>query len=69
MNATKYDHACATFVKYIARDLQCQLGESLHKAKFYSIQMDASTDSANKEELFLVVYFDPVLMAVYISLP
>ena len=56
----KNDHACATFVEYIARDLQCQLGESLHKAKFYSIQMDGSTDSANKEEeLFLVVYFDP----------
>ena len=56
----KNDHACATFVEYIARDLQCQLGESLNKAKFYSIQMDGSTDSANKEEeLFLVVYFDP----------
>ena len=88
----KNDHACANFVEYIARDLQCQLGESLHKvasspglrgegkgrpgdeaihkAKFYSIQMDGSTDSGNKEEeLFLVVYFDPlsILMAVYKS--
>ena len=54
------DCACATFVEYIARDLQRQLGESLHKANFYSIQMDGSTDSGNiEEELFLVVYFDP----------
>ena len=30
----KNDHAYATFVKYIAQDLQCQLGESLHKANF-----------------------------------
>ena len=56
----KNEHACATFVEYIAQDLQGQLGESLHKAKFYSIQMDGSTDSGNiEEELFLVVYFDP----------
>ena len=56
----KNDHACATFVEYIARVLQCQLGESLQKANFYSIQMDGSTDSGNiEEELFLVVYFDP----------
>ena len=56
----KNDHACAIFVEYIAQDLRGLLGESLHKAKFYSIQMDGSTDSGNvEEELFLVVYFDP----------
>ena len=56
----KNDQACAIFIKYIAQDLQGQLGDSLRKAKFYSIQMDGSTDSGNKEEeLFLVVYFEP----------
>ena len=56
----KNDQACAIFIKYIAQDLQGQLGDSLRKAKFYIIQMDGSTDSGNKEEeLFLVVYFEP----------
>ena len=56
----KSDQACAIFIGYIAQDLQGQLGESLRKAKFYSIQMDGSTDSGNREEeLFLVVYFEP----------
>lgn len=56
----KNDQACAIFIKYIAQDLQGQLGDSLRKAKFYSIQMDGSTDSGNKEEeLFLIVYFEP----------
>ena len=62
----KNDQACAIFIEYIAQDLQGQLGDSLRKAKFYSIQMDGSTDSGNKEEeLFLVVYFEPFSMAVY----
>ena len=57
----KNDRACATFVDYISQDLRCQLGEALQKAKFFSIQMDGSTDSSNvEEELFLVVYFDPL---------
>ena len=47
------------FIGYIAQDLHGQLCESLRKAKFYSIQMDGSTDSSNKEEeLFLVEYFE-----------
>ena len=54
------DQACVIFIRYIAQDLQGQVGESLCKAKFYSIQMHSSTDSGNKEEkLFLVMYFEP----------
>ena len=56
----KNDLACADFVEYISQDLQIQLKELLSAAKFYSIQMDGSTDLSNKEEeLFFVVYFDP----------
>lgn len=36
-----------------------QLTTVLAKAKFFSIQADGTTDAANKEVLFLVVYFDP----------
>lgn len=44
---------------FTAQDMQDQLGKSPRKSKFYSIQMDGSTDSGNKEEeLFLVVYFE-----------
>lgn len=54
------DLACASFVNFIAQDLKMQLHDALSKAKFFSIQMDGSTDSANKEEeLFLTIYFDP----------
>ena len=35
-----------------------QLTTVLAKAKFLSIQADGTTDAANKEELFMVVYFD-----------
>jgi len=32
----------------------------MDKAKFFSLMIDSSTDSANiDEELFLVLYFDP----------
>ena len=57
-----------TFNQYIARDLQRQLGESLHKANFYSIQMDGSTDLGNKEEELFLILIPSVLMAVYMSL-
>ena len=54
------DHACANFISYIARDLREQLENHLKNAKFYSIQVDGSTDCANiEEEMFLAVYFDP----------
>ena len=56
----KNDLACATFTDYIGQDLRENLTDALHKAKFFSLQMDGSTDCANiEEELFLVVYFDP----------
>ena len=54
------DHACATFVEYISRDLQQKLLGALGHSRFFSIQADSSTDTANAEnELFLVLYFDP----------
>ena len=54
------DHACATFVKFIALDLQQQLKKDISSANFFSVQVDASTDSGNiEEELFLILYFDP----------
>ena len=56
----KNDQARATFVRYIAKDQRLQLVDILSKAKFYSIQIDGSTDSANIEEkVFLTVYFNP----------
>ena len=56
----KNDHACATFIEYIALEFKQQLLASLNNSKFFSVQVDASTDSGNVEdELFLVLYFDP----------
>ena len=53
------DQACATFVQYIAEDQWLQLVDILFKAKYYSIQIDGSTDSTNmEEEIFLTVYFN-----------
>lgn len=53
------NHACATFVKFIALDLQQQLKRDISNSKFFSIQLDTSTDCGNtEEELFLVLYFD-----------
>ena len=53
------NQACAIFIHFIS-ELQVRLHNNLSKCKFYSIQKDGSTDSANKEnKLFLVVYFDP----------
>ena len=46
---------CATFTDYIRQDLRETLTETIHKAKFFSMQMDGSTDCANiEEELFLL---------------
>ncbi len=56
----KNDLACASFVSYIAKALREQLLASLKSAKFFSIQMDGSTDAGNmEEELFMAVFFDP----------
>ena len=57
----KNDHACSTFVEFIARDLQQnQLAQINSRSKFFSLQADASTDSGNVEnDLFLILYFDP----------
>ena len=51
--------ACSAFVEYIAQEMREDL-RTIGRAKFFSLQMDGSTDSANmEEELFLAVYFDP----------
>ena len=56
----KNDQACATFVGYIAQEQRELLASALGKVRFFTIQADGSTDSANmEEELFLVLYFDP----------
>ena len=56
----KNDQACANFVQYIAKDQRLQLVDILSKAKYFSIQIDGSTDSANvEEEMFLTLYFNP----------
>ena len=55
----KNDKACANFVHYIAEDQKVQLVNALSKAKFFSVQMNGSTDSGNiEEEVFLVMYLD-----------
>ncbi len=51
------DHACATFVEYIAQDLQRIL---LSSVKFFSIQSDGTTDAGTiEDELFTIQYVDP----------
>ena len=52
----KNDHACSTFISYIAKEQTQSLRSSLLAAKFFSLQ----ADGANVEnELFTVQYFDP----------
>ena len=47
----KNDHACSTFVEFIARDLkENQLTQINPRCKFFSLQADASTDSGNVED-------------------
>ena len=54
------DHACATFIQYIACDLQQKLVDALGHSKYFSIQADSSTDTGISEnKLYLVLYFDP----------
>jgi len=56
----KNDCSCAVFIHFIARDLQNQLMLSLSHSKYFSLQADGITNAQNiKNELFLVLYFDP----------
>ena len=53
------DHACATFVEFIAIHLQQKLRREIANFKFFSVQIDSTTDCGNiEEELFMVLYFD-----------
>ena len=60
----KNDQACATFVDFIAEGLRSQLLQDLQKAKFFSIQMEGSTDSGNVEEWCTLILI--VVMELYI---
>ena len=64
--AYRNDHACSNFVEYIALEEKDRLIKALSKSKFYSFQVDSSTDIANvEEELFLVIYLESSRSAVY----
>lgn len=53
------DHACASFVHFIALEQLEILKDQLSKVNFFNIQADACTDAAKKEcELFMVQYLD-----------
>ena len=53
----KNNQACCEFVKYIAQEQRDLL---ISMVRFFGIQFDGNTDSANiEEELFLVLFFDP----------
>lgn len=55
----KSDHACATFVKYIAQDLQDSLINCVKNVHFVGLQADGSTDTATVEqELYTIQYLD-----------
>ena len=57
------DYAYATFVKFIALDLQQWLKRDISNA---SIQIDSSTDSGNmEEELFLVLHNHLMEWSIY----
>ena len=48
------------FVEYIAKEQRQNLVDTLGKCKFFAVQTDGSTDSANlEEELILAFYFNP----------
>ena len=53
------DHACSSFVEFIALEEKEKLVQALSRSRFYSFQVDSSTDVANvEEELFLVMYLE-----------
>lgn len=55
----KNDHGCSTFVRFIALEQQEKLLTELSSCRFFSVQVDGSTDAANiEEELFLTLYLD-----------
>ncbi len=56
----KNEKACATFVDYISQEQRSTIVNALAKARFFSLQLDGSTDAGNVEdEVFLVVLCDP----------
>ena len=56
----KNRQACGVLVEYIAQYQRQHLASKLEEAKFFSVQADGSTDSANlEEELFVALYFNP----------
>ena len=54
---SKNDQECVTFVQCVTKDQQMPL---VAKAKYFSIQIDGSTDFTNVEgEVYLILYFNP----------
>ena len=43
----KNEKVCTTFVDYISQELQLAVVNSLTKAKFFSLQLEGSTDPGN----------------------
>ena len=55
----KNEKACATFVDFISLEQQHAIVNSLATAKFFSLQLDGSTDAGNiEDEVFLTVFCD-----------
>ena len=53
------DHTCSSFVEFIVLEEKEKLVQALSRSRFYSFQVDSSTDVANvEEELFLVMYLE-----------
>ena len=56
----KNEKACATFVDFISLDQRRMLVNSLDRARFFSLQLDGSSNAGNVEdEVFLVVLCNP----------
>ena len=45
----KNDLACSAFTDFIGQELRENLRDEIHKANFFSLQLDGSTDSGNVE--------------------
>ena len=54
------------FVEYIAKEQRQNLADTLGKCKFFAVQTDGSSDSANlEEELILAFYFNPTSVCMW----
>ena len=55
----KNNHACATFVSFIAKEQKIVYSIPYKKISFFSLQANASVDAGNVEfRVILITYFD-----------